>query len=446
MAQVPIITERTVEKLSKYLDSVNNLVDQGHSPTEALKKVAEENNLSPEYIRSVGIAYNSGLTNYYIHHEKRATALYDTELCEPEKVIKELFTPRSKKAEDVDPFYLYSPAFHDIGRYRPPEPVVKAAEFRSVESISKEINTLIQHKRKEKEILESELKMIYELVDADLRKIASYYERDGAIDPHIVNETCKTLNIVSGPILKAAEVSDNKQYYSKNTTFSNKLEPYRYIIRINEFTKKANIIRDKIQVLDNELAIIDKKLEGFKKKLPNQSENELNSGKQTKTAQTTPPAPQTTSPSSQTKSPSSQIKPPSLAETYSKFEESRKKIFDFASSTFDEEAVAYPRNVIPVDKAQPEHSKDILKANANVVKVILTNLMLNDPIISKYEPEKVLDAYSKLAALAPAAMTREVIMVPLLQKILETGTLDPLDVANLIKFNLQIAKHIENVS
>jgi hypothetical protein len=72
--------------------------------------------------------------------------------------------------------------------------------------------------------------------------------------------------------------------------------------------------------------------------------------------------------------------------------------------------------------------------------------MLNDPIISKYEPEKVLDAYSKLAALAPAAMTREVIMVPLLQKILETGTLDPLDVANLIKFNLQIAKHIENVS
>lgn len=432
MAQVPIITERTVEKLSKYLDSVNNLVDQGHSPTEALKKVAEENNLSPEYIRSVGIAYNSGLTNYYIHHEKRATALYDTELCEPEKVIKELFTPRSKKAEDVDPFYLYSPAFHDIGRYRPPEPVVKAAEFRSVESISKEINTLIQHKRKEKEILESELKMIYELVDADLRKIASYYERDGAIDPHIVNETCKTLNIVSGPILKAAEVPDNKQYYSKNTTFSNKLEPYRYIIRINEFTKKANIIRDKIQVLDNELAIIDKKLEGFKKKLPNQSENELNSYKQTKTAQATPP--------------SSQIKPPSLEETYSKFEESRKKIFDFAASTFDQESISYPGSFTPVDKAQPEHSKDILKANANVVKVILTNLMLNDPIISKYEPEKVLDAYSKLAALAPAAMTREVIMVPLLQKILETGTLDPLDVANLIKFNLQIAKHIENVS
>ena len=66
-------------------------------------------------------------------------------------------------------------------------------------------------------------------------------------------------------------------------------------------------------------------------------------------------------------------------------------------------------------------------------RAMLHDLMLNDPVISGYPEEQVLDAYNQISQMAPRAVHRRLMAQSLLRKYLEQGAaLDPFDVDQLM--------------
>lgn len=74
------------------------------------------------------------------------------------------------------------------------------------------------------------------------------------------------------------------------------------------------------------------------------------------------------------------------------------------------------------------------------MKVILTDLMLNDPIIANYPPEDVYRSFVQLIQIAPNAASKAETLRILLRKILTAGTLEPKDVQDLIRMEYEILR------
>lgn len=58
---------------------------------------------------------------------------------------------------------------------------------------------------------------------------------------------------------------------------------------------------------------------------------------------------------------------------------------------------------------------------------MLHDFMLNDPIISGYDPRQIIEAFNSISSTAPRAADRSLMMRPLIRKYLEQGIMDPFD-------------------
>jgi len=94
-----------------------------------------------------------------------------------------------------------------------------------------------------------------------------------------------------------------------------------------------------------------------------------------------------------------------------------------------------PVHKVPVEKMpsliDPKQEANIREVSA---KVMLNDMMTNDPVISGYPVEDVLSAFNQAAALAPALSTEPLAMRALIAKILQTGgRLDLAEVKDLAR-------------
>ena len=64
---------------------------------------------------------------------------------------------------------------------------------------------------------------------------------------------------------------------------------------------------------------------------------------------------------------------------------------------------------------------------------MLNDLILNDPVISGYDPHEVASAYNQIAELAPNFTSSNAAMQALLRKRLESGALADFDVKQLVE-------------
>jgi hypothetical protein len=65
--------------------------------------------------------------------------------------------------------------------------------------------------------------------------------------------------------------------------------------------------------------------------------------------------------------------------------------------------------------------------------------MINDPVISGYDPDQVLRAYSRLSEMAPVASSRGMLAQTLLRKYLAQGeVMDPFDLDQLMTIEKNI--------
>jgi hypothetical protein len=66
------------------------------------------------------------------------------------------------------------------------------------------------------------------------------------------------------------------------------------------------------------------------------------------------------------------------------------------------------------------------------VKALLSDLLSNDEVISKYEPSEVLDHYNEITSLDPALATQPALIRGLLRRTLQTGSIDPFEVSQVL--------------
>lgn len=84
------MTRKKEAELVSGVESMINLVNSGHTPTEALQKVASEKNLNEEYVRRVGEAYNQSRTLYELGNRDGQARLGVWETADINKVASAL--------------------------------------------------------------------------------------------------------------------------------------------------------------------------------------------------------------------------------------------------------------------------------------------------------------------------------------------------------------------
>lgn len=67
-----------------------------------------------------------------------------------------------------------------------------------------------------------------------------------------------------------------------------------------------------------------------------------------------------------------------------------------------------------------------------MAQIIATDLAVNDPIISNYDPETVLSVYRQITQIAPNLATKQDILRIVMRKILAAGQLEPSDITYIL--------------
>ena len=80
------------------------------------------------------------------------------------------------------------------------------------------------------------------------------------------------------------------------------------------------------------------------------------------------------------------------------------------------------------EMADPDHENAIRRIRA---QTMLSDLMSNDEVISGYDPNEVLDAYNEVSQLSPMSATQPALVRPWLRKRLSQGAVEPFEAAEM---------------
>jgi uncharacterized membrane protein YgcG len=102
-----------------------------------------------------------------------------------------------------------------------------------------------------------------------------------------------------------------------------------------------------------------------------------------------------------------------------------KNVFrQLANTSYDERATAAANALY-----DPIHETMLRELET---QFLLTDLLVNDPIISKHDPHVVADAVNQFALVSPDYARKPLLMRPQLRRILEVGSLDTFDVHDMV--------------
>lgn len=84
----------------------------------------------------------------------------------------------------------------------------------------------------------------------------------------------------------------------------------------------------------------------------------------------------------------------------------------------------------------PQHMQEIREIHA---RALLNDLMTNDEVISGYDPEEITEAFNEISQLSPRASTQPAVLRPLLRKQLTQGAIDPHETEQMVNIEKGIA-------
>jgi hypothetical protein len=85
----------------------------------------------------------------------------------------------------------------------------------------------------------------------------------------------------------------------------------------------------------------------------------------------------------------------------------------------------------------PAHEQKLRMINT---QAMLQDMLLNDPVISSYDPEQVAGAYNDIVQLAPRVGDQRMLMQTLLRKQLQQGQLDSFEMDQLLGMDAKLQK------
>jgi hypothetical protein len=464
MSRVKLLDDQTAQRLNTILDEFYNEVETGAPPTETLRKLASVHNLTPDYIRLLGRAYNSGMTNYFIHGVKKADGVHKFPLCDPEAVVRDLFhTPAKKKTAAVSTDFAADP--HELGIDEEPAPAVdpfpKAADYRSIQSIEDEVRSIYQDTLKKRAEYEMAMHGWAVGLDSALGELAQYFRTVPCTDPVEVRLNAEAAGIPASSLLKQAGITEEtRPWYVTGQPVNWEARPYSLLKRASECLQKFRIAEQHYTRLDEECRKMESRF-GFKTNMP-QAGLPLLDGpiakalltRVMKTAQQGQQGAQRGGRGGRGGGRGGGGRGGRPRSSDGEDGQGRSllsaiKFKDLATSTLD----TMRTTGAPLATLFRQGHKEFLKSkslqkeefqsslvddNSRETLILLTDFMMNDSIISQFDPDDVLRTFKEITAIAPHVVTQPDILRSTLRKTLAAGGLEPLDVRMLIDLDKRL--------
>lgn len=421
------LTDATARKLQKCSDQMDEYVHTGYPPNAALEKVAMDNNLLPGHIRLLAQAYNSGLSNYNLHEVHDIERLHGSVLADADTVIKELYPSVSKKAEAepewVSLWYMKplaehcKEAFDDDASLIDPT-VVPEEPQRCQASLERELRALYEEMLLKKASLETNLLQLESIIENELEELEAYFKRADAIHPQEVSDNCYVVNKKMASIVDHISYPKGRSYRTfipvdwQSPPYSIIDDIYNNVLRLAEVKEAYDSVAQEVDAVNEKFASLGKSAQG------RGSQKKEDEGALRQFFRETEPLYR------------------GAKEVAHGLVQSVPQVASTASTL--QKAVRTVTDTDITPRKSPEKllsSPDVFGANAATVKVLLADLMLNDPIISNYPPEEVYKSFAKLLQLAPGIATRSEPLRLSLRKLLTMKELEPIDIEQLTRLD-----------
>lgn len=443
----------TEQKLMRCIEQASSAIDGGCDPSEGIAKAAMDCGVRPAEVHLVVHAYNTGrTTRQREENDDLLTKAADFPLADTERVLQIMYPDRVKTAAAVQrdtsphPVYNMSPrpflerraarekaaAAVDWGtiagqKVTAPEPYPRdkqAAEKRALGNVDRARKSMEESRRKAAAAFDQ---MGQHFVD-----LTTYFRRPDATPMPVVKEAVILLHGDTGEKIfdELVKVTPGLTKLSNHRLGSSLLLPGRASFpRVDDidctqepFPKVAALV-GAIDTYKQEKAAFDQATAAHDR---------------TKAAELSPFAPPAVS--------------PSILEDHSS-DDGEKRAFLNPLQALTSGAVLTNTMARVNQAAKGDPQKEIQKqmmqledpVHENRLRMINTQAMLqdfmvNDPVISGYDPDEVSNAYNDIVQLAPRSSDQRLLMQQLLRKQLQQGQLDSFEMDQLLGMDEKLRK------
>lgn len=447
------IAPETERKLMTVIEKTAELVNDGNTPNEAIVKAASEAKLRPGEISLVVHAYNTGRTGRQRNDgadpfEKAAEfALADTaeimEIMYPSQVKTAAATHND---ESVSTDYSYSPA-PMLARRRVQEkqattgidwrsmggkPIVPAAPLPVDEGHRYKVaSAQVDKSRKAAEECRRKQASAFDQLGRTFMDLTTYFRRTDAQPISVVKEAVMLLHGDKGEQLmdQLVHVTPGLTKLSSHTCTTNAAEldctkaPFpavaRFMSELGDYAEKRAAYEQSVRDYETEAG---NALNPFANPAVSSSILGRSSDMRDKAAS------------------SFDITDPlKILGTYSLVSRTMGPLAEKLKS---------PDDSVKVHKAvgqlnDPDHEMKLREINTGAM---LQDLMLNDPVISGYDPSEVTGAFNDISQISPSVSDQRMLMQGLLRKRLQQGQLDTFEQDQLLGFEDKLRRQFQPMS
>ena len=425
---------KTISKESevRILDAIQDVcghVNDGIKPTDAVIKVAEDSDLNKHFIRLVCTGYNTGATTY--QREKGAGVLdklADFPIANTEKAIDALYpskilSPSVKKASTaVSDEYSKAPTAIKAAEFAVREKVASVALDYGIEKISREIprEEQLQHAMNQRGDIKREVqnhKTKYansqDILLSSLGQLGDYFKQAYTdwsfeeVDSAMSHRFGKAGSIVLDYVFDRNGSKEKRAQAKTYKAVNWEALPFRLATDCIKQAQAVNTLRAKYDSFSEEAA--EKIAELYAPFYPAPSENKV----------------ATTSVLGRSgMDKRSGIMGSVLGSS-------------LVSSLRDDRAPTDDLSKLIGDLNNPDQSREIRGIQA---RTMVQDFLLNDEVISGYDPDEVIRAYNEIAQLSPRGSTQPTIVRPLLRKQLTQGGIESFEAAEIANIEDTIRK------
>jgi len=175
---------REEQQLLTAVKQANDLVVSGLSPNAAIEKVARDNGFGPGKIRLMGQAYNTGqqLAQWRTESKSILDKLASYELCDPQKVIDNIYKTSTTKEASVSveytrpPHWLKNATREKTASYKLPTTQTEAYKPEPTEAVEKAFSVIQRHKLAADEARRQAAEAT-DKVRADVAQVVTYFKQ-----------------------------------------------------------------------------------------------------------------------------------------------------------------------------------------------------------------------------------------------------------------------------
>jgi len=395
-------------KLIKNVESVIKLANDSGNPNDALLKVAQDNNLTPQLIRRVGEAYNQSRTLFELSEKRGSDRLGSFELADPDYVISAMYPKEPKLVAEThltkaaSDWYASKPTNLNFFQHKP---VAKPRTLEKVASAAPAKTKLQVNMEKRAYAAAADDKMVFkETLVKCAHSISDELRQAFPVTPFHKLEIAAYHKFGNSPIVENTMnlmwKLSRAEKFGQRRALASERDVSRYTVtdfKMPGFASVESLVSaaTNLHKAANNLNKMPKLPE--QKKFYNPKKDEAGTSTEKK----------------------SSLFDPITSAVGGGLSAINSKI-DGAKSQYKSEL---EKNVTKLE--DPAFKNSLQQIN---VEAMLHNLLTNDDVISTYDPEEVVDHFNRIQEVAPLVSSKAGVMRDLLRRSLAQGGLEAMEI------------------